>query len=132
MTDGLPSPIVDSVPAQAWFTFEVGVGNMIKTVIQISAAGATTLNSSPNTFTDVYVDTVAAAGAIAITMPLTSGLIIGQEWTFKDKTGAAATNPITILPNTGQLIDGGTGFTINSNFGNIALIWTGTEFNIKI
>lgn len=132
MTDGLPAPIVDSVPAQAWYTFEVGIGNMIKTVIQISASGPTTLNSSPNTFTDVYVDTVAAGGAVAITMPLTSGLIEGQEWTFKDTTGAAATNPVSILPNVGQSIDGGTGFTINSNFGNIALIWTGSEFSIKI
>ena len=51
----------------------------------------------------------------------------GQTFSFKDSQGNCATYPIVITaPN----IDGGTTFTLNVNYAQIALTWNGTSWSV--
>src|SRR5215469_5352713 len=62
----LPPPLVDFVPTLQWYTLQAGLGNMLKKITTIVAAGASQLNGSPSTYNEVYVN---APGPVTITMP---------------------------------------------------------------
>jgi hypothetical protein len=66
------------------------------------------------------------AGALAISL-VTTNFIVGQVITFKDESGAAFTNNITITPTSGT-IDGAATFVINTNYQAINLIFNGTNY----
>lgn len=124
----LPAPLVDLVPLLTWYDLLEGAGKVLKDIISIISAGPTQLPAATNTFVDVNVK---ATGAVTVTMPLQALLLTGQEWTIKDTSGHADTNPITILTNNADAIDGGTQFQINFPYGSLGLVWNGTSFSIK-
>jgi len=126
----LPPPLVDFVPTLQWYTLQAGLGNMLKKITTIVAAGASQLNGSPSTYNEVYVN---APGPVTITMPHDNLLIQGQEWSIKDASGHAFTNNITVVPSTStDRIDGAGQFVLNSNWASLTLTWNGTGYSIKV
>jgi hypothetical protein len=124
----LPSPLVDVVQPLTWFDLQEGPANVQKTITTITLAGSTTLPLSTTTLNDVYVN---APGLVTIVMPLEVNLAVGQQWVFKDISGQASTNVITIQPNSGENdIDNQTSFQINFNYGALTITWNGTSFSI--
>lgn len=123
----LPSPLVDFVPGLTWFGLQEGAAAMLKDLITIDTAGDTVLPSSPATFIEVYIN---APGAVNITLPLQSLLIQGQQWTFKDTSGLAEVNQITIQTADSDEIDGGSSWLIDFGYGSVTLTWNGTAFSI--
>lgn len=123
MPDLVP-PLVDFIPTLAWFKLVEGSASVLKQIITISAPGPTTLPAAIGTFTDVYVN---AAGAVNITMPASGILVQGQEWLFKDTSGKADVNPITI---TAGLVDGDSYFQINIPWGSVRFAWNGFTWSI--
>lgn len=48
---------------------------------------------------------------------------------IKDTKGDAGTNPITIVDDAGKTFDGATQLLINTPYGAVQLMWTGTEWS---
>lgn len=102
--------------------------NVQKAIEQVSASSAsqaitpTGVNVSPYavlvTDTVLYVDT--AGGPITINLA-TGSSRGGIPLTVKDITGHAAANPITIVPNGGETIDGQANYPIGNDFGGVRL-----------
>lgn len=128
MADLVP-PLVDFVPPLTWFTLQEGTGNLLKTLITITALGTTQLPGSPSTYTDIYVN---APGVVNVVLPLISQMFEGQEWLVKDISGAAGTNQITVQVGDAYQIEGYSSFVINNNYGYMSFIWTGTGFSTRI
>lgn len=63
-------------------------------------------------FPDYFVF-INFAGAVAITLPPPTN---GRQVSIKDISGLAATNVITVLPNSGELIDGQSSQLLNTNY----------------
>jgi hypothetical protein len=95
-------------------------------------------NPSPVAVTDVATATYTAlptdyflcvltVGPVTITLP--TG-ILGTVYIVKDCAGNAQLAPITIQGTSGQLIDGSTTATINTNYGSVTFVFDGTEWNI--
>ena len=79
--------------------------------------------SVPSTASFVGVDTTSLK---TITMPLTS-LRQGRVITFKDQTGNAATNPITLTAAGSDTFEGSrTQYVINTPYGSVTFICKGT------
>lgn len=68
------------------------------------------------------------AGALAISLVATN-FVKGQVLTFKDESGAAAVNNITITPTAGT-IDGAASYVMSINYQAINVIFDGTNFFI--
>jgi hypothetical protein len=89
-------------------------------VTQVTTSTYTTLNTD-------YVLSCNRAGAIAI--GLISSPETGKVYRFKDISGAAASNNITITPASGN-IDGSASYVLNTNYGAIDVIYTGSQWSI--
>ncbi len=63
-----------------------------------------------------------------ITLPLTTTLRDGKKMIFKDESGNASSNPVTISSWTGSLIDGATSSTISTDHGYTSLIKRGDNW----
>lgn len=112
------------------------------TAIQITAGGA--LVSSPGAVqsyellaassdftispaaTTVYY-TVDTSAARTLTLPLANAVAAGRIFFFKDTDGTANTNPITLLRQGSDLIDGGTSTVMNSNYGLVKVVGDGVS-----
>jgi hypothetical protein len=130
VSSDLPPPLVDYVPPLQWYTLQAGTGNMLKKIVNITAAGHTILNGSPATYNEVYVN--APAPGVSISMPLEAQLIAGQEWAIKDEAGTALANNITVQPyTTGVLIDGRPTFVLDGNYASLTMTWNGVGFSVK-
>lgn len=78
------------------------------------------------------------AGAVTINLPATNtGNALAQPrpgagslLTPKDISGAAATNNITLVPASGETIDGASSKVINTNYGFFTLLSNGTGWNV--
>ena len=68
------------------------------------------------------------AGALAISLVATD-IVKGQVFTFKDESGAAGANNITITPTSGT-IDGGATYVMSTNYQAINVTFDGTNFFI--
>lgn len=75
-----------------------------------------------------YTYLITTSAPVAVTLPSPTGLA-GQKWIFKDKTGLAHTNNITITPTSGT-IAGGSNYIINNNYGFVELITDGTNWYV--
>lgn len=78
--------------------------------------------------TDAIVGVSSTAAPRTLTMP-NSDLITGQVWTFKDESGGAATNNITVNGN-GLNIDGAATYAITTNYGAVSIYYNGSNFFI--
>lgn len=72
---------------------------------------------------------------LAVDVPGPSSLIlpialVGTTFVFKDVSGDASTNPITITPSGGFSIDGNISYIIDSDFGSITLVRNTLEWNV--
>jgi len=77
---------------------------------------------------DVLVaKTGITGGGDAITIPNNATLRDGRSITFKDESGTATANNITITA-TGLTIDGAANYVINVNFGKVTLYSDGTNW----
>jgi hypothetical protein len=82
--------------------------------------------------TDQYFGTTRpSTGALTVTLPLGSTLTAGRQYVIKDESGnaGAAGRNITIARSGSDLIDGATSRVINSNYGSLTVMWTGTTWS---
>ncbi len=89
---------------------------------------AVTSSSATLTATTGKLIRVNYAGAVAITLPAASAVPANDVWfVFKDESGAAGTNTITISRAGADTIDGATSATITTNYGKIGLYSDGVS-----
>lgn len=98
-------------------------GNVL--VIKKTAVSYNVLN------TDYYIGITDTTAARTMTLPASglTGNKIGQTYIFKDESGGAATNNITITASSGT-IDGAASAVINTNYGSIKIVYDGTNYFI--
>jgi hypothetical protein len=99
----------------------IGTGMLIEQYVQ-TAVSYQVLN------TDAIVGVSSTAAPRTLTMPASS-LVTGQRWTFKDESGGAAANNITISGN-GKNIDGAATYVITTNYGSVDVYYNGSQFYI--
>ena len=104
------NPTISYIPTQS--------GNITQVTLQ--AAGYTIALSD----SFVGIDTSVSRTVNMYATPYT-----GLTYTIADVTGSAATNNITVNGN-GSNIDGSSSHTINSNYGSITLVYTGTIWKV--
>lgn len=115
------------------FGFNVILSGGTTTISQGVVFGA--LSTQTTDFTTGYSDHLilvdVTTGGAPITAQLVNDPIPGQEYVFKDSTGAAATHNITVSGTvSGKNIDGATTSVINVNYGSLTLIYNGVQWNV--
>jgi len=105
-----PGPVAGVIPADSRI-----IDNYTQTAISYQVLG-----------TDAIVGVTSTAAARTLTMPIV-GIVAGQTWRFKDESGGAATNNITVNGN-GYNIDGAATYVININYGAIDIYFSGSAF----
>jgi hypothetical protein len=99
-----------------------GAGNQIVTVRTAVATPVVVVN------TDDVVD-IAVPGPVAVAVALPAG-VTGRVFNIKDGLGlASVATPITITPLAGT-IDGAATATIDTPYGSLTLVYTGTQWII--
>ena len=73
-----------------------------------------------------YLDTDTGS-SVTYTLPAANAVSAGRFYEFKDSTGGAAANPITINRAGADTVDGGTQYIISQNYGSIRLVSDGTS-----
>ena len=103
--------------------------------ITISATGIQTLSVRTAIVTPVTVTnaddvvSVEVPGPVAVAVTLPAG-VNGRVFNIKDGLGLAApATPITVTPSAGT-IDGSATATINSPYGSLTLVYSGTEWKV--
>lgn len=131
LTDGTNTYLSGS----GFATLSVGFNITLSGGITNTTQGVVTssINAKNANFLCVYADyfyPIDTSGT-AITATLMNNPITGQQLIFKDNTGNAATNAITISGVTSaKNIDGLTTYVMNIPFGSVTLIYNGTQWNI--
>ena len=80
-------------------------------------------------------DILAADYFLGVNIPIASSVVlpigvpVGTVYIVKDTSGLAFTNPITVTALT-STIDGGTSYTLNTNYGSITLIRSSLEWSV--
>lgn len=74
----------------------------------------------------VEVDNVALSRTI--NLPSASRAGIGRMYIIKDISGSALTTTIAVTPQTGELINGDTGSSVNTNYGSLRLFCDGSNW----
>lgn len=77
---------------------------------------------------DFYVGITSTAAARTMTLPPIASLPVRKVYIFKDESGGAGTNSITIDGNSAETIDGVTTKLINSNYGFLRIIKNGSNW----
>ena len=95
-------------------------GTLIAPIRTVTASGAVTVSAA----TDYYICVDKGTGA-ATTVNLPASPTTGLTYVIKDCKGDAATNNITITPNSGN-IDNTSTYVISTNLASVAVIYNGT------
>jgi hypothetical protein len=109
-------------PGPIFSTVNTGTGMLIR---QYRATGISTQVLA----TDSIIG--CTANGLTITMPLaSSGIVTGQQWTIKDESLLAGSNPIVINGNGAAILGGNSSgtFAINTNGGSCDLYFNGLNF----
>jgi len=125
-----------------------GTGTSTNGTVNLQVGGVTTASLVTNKFVTnkgrrrnvtpitanypvVTSDDIIAVGTLSagITVTLPSSPTTGDSYDIKDTVGGAATNSITVSGN-GNNIDGAANFTINTNYGSVTVVFTGTVWSI--
>jgi len=89
------------------------------------------VSSSPvNVQLSQYYIGINTSVARIVNLPAAATAGAGKMYVFKDETGNAATNNITIDPNGAELIDGAASYVMAVNRESITVICTGTGWQI--
>jgi hypothetical protein len=67
---------------------------------------------------------------VTVNLPQGSTLSTGKTYVIKDESGSAAVDHITVLPYSGNLIDGQTSLSMVVNYLAVTLLWTGSKWSI--
>lgn len=113
-----------------------GSGRGSLRVLGLNATGAmvlplavkTTAGAYDVTATD-YIVVINKASGEATTVNLPGSPATGRVLIVKDGKGDAAANNITLTPAAGT-IDGGASVVITSNYGSVAVVYNGTQWNV--
>jgi hypothetical protein len=97
-----------------------------KSVSVITAVGAVTVTTGMN----IVILNKTSGAATTVNLPSGSSSGTGKMFVVKDGKGDAATNNITVTPNGGDTIDGGSTYVLNTNYEAATFIWNGTQWNI--
>jgi hypothetical protein len=110
----------------------IASGNEIQITLNKSfVIGFTSVTTTPYVVlsTDNFLGVTTSA--LAITVELPNAPATGRIFIIKDSTGDSATNPITITTVGGSVdIDGGTSYTINTDYEAINVLFDGTGYEI--
>lgn len=132
---------VQSIASDTSLTLAQGFGGSSASGITLYASGwieapgsssnNTTITSVSTTYTANASDNIILADttSIAFTIFLPLSPAHTQHITIKDFNGNASINNIVVDGN-GNNIDGNSIFTMNSNYGNLDLLWNGTSWSI--
>ena len=100
-------------------------GSFILPTRVVIASGAVTVSAT----TDYIVEVDKTSGAATVVnLPATPAT--GLTYVIKDGKGDAATNPITITPNAGN-IDGSSTYVININYGSATISYDATKWIVQ-
>lgn len=91
----------------------------------ITTGTGTTLTTALGNNGKVLVINVASAFTVNLPNATAPFTVV-----VKDGSGAAATNNITITPDGTDLIDGAANYVINTNYGSVTLVYSGTDWYI--
>lgn len=110
------------------FTFATGGQAFPFTKIGLNLVPLTTQTGATyNALPSDHIININHAGVV--TVNLTNSAVTGQWFRIKDKSGAAVTNNITIVPGSGN-IDGAANFKINTNYGSADFIFDGANWGV--
>lgn len=76
---------------------------------------------------NVVITELAAPGAVTVNLP--AG-VTGQTFAIIDGTGDAASNNITIDPNSSETINGSSTYVINVNNGGVHIVYDGSDWKV--
>jgi hypothetical protein len=129
--DGIQLQPTSNVNGGTWISIAplggVAAGSQ---TITLSTLGNTVKGQATNygaQITDYYI---GCSAGITVTLPNGATLTAGKQYVIKDESGNAAVNHITIVPYTGDLIDGQTSLVFVINYGSVTLYWTGSAWSI--
>lgn len=97
----------------------LGINRSVGTTIVFGASPYTVLS------TDDFLPVNSSGGNITVNLP--SSPITGKGYTIADTSGTSGTNSITINGNGFQIIGNGS-YVINSNYGELTVIFNGTNW----
>lgn len=99
----------------------------LKPMVLNVTAGTTV--GTPNGDASVFV--VQGRGILGpTTLQLPTTPTLGQTLSVKDVFGGASTNPVTIVPPPGVLIDGAMNAVIDADYGSLGISWNGTGWSL--
>lgn len=88
-----------------------------------------TTSGAYNVGANDYIVVINKASGEATTVNLPGSPATGRVLIVKDGKGDAAANNITLTPAAGT-IDGGASVVITSNYGSVAIVYNGTQWNV--
>jgi len=94
--------------------------------VKVRSSAASTVTASATT--DYFFCLDPTSNTIGLALPASPAT--GLSYLVKDCTGKAATNSITITPNSGN-IDGSATFVMSTNYQSIAITYTGSQWSIN-
>lgn len=80
--------------------------------------------------TDYYIGITSTAAARTVTLPTVAASFEGKVFVIKDESGGAGTNNITIEGDGAETIDGAANKVINTNYGAVSVICTGSAWMV--
>jgi hypothetical protein len=129
--DGIQLQPTSNVNGGTWISIAplggVAAGSQ---TITLSTLGNTIKNQNTNysaQITDYYI---GCSAGITVNLPLGATLTAGKQYVIKDESGNAAVNHITILPYSGDLVDGQSSIILVVNYGAVTLYWSGTFWSV--
>lgn len=118
-------PPVGNPPDGYVIAFNAADGYYIaKPPSKISIIATVVQAQNPYTATSEDLTLVSHTGIFTVNLPISPPA--GTNLIIKDFSGNAATNNITV--SSGQLIDGSATYLINTNFGIVRVVFTGTTW----
>ena len=108
----------------------LGGGAAASQTITLSTLGNTVTGRNTDYDAQIADYYIGCSAGITVTLPQGLTLTAGKQYVIKDESGQAATNHITIVPYSGNLIDGQSSLTLVINYGAVSLYWTGSTWSI--
>jgi uncharacterized protein Veg len=93
----------------------------------MTMSGSITISPSPSTDIEyIPVDSLASESPIILSLPASSGIADGKVIHIKDEGGNATGNQIQINANSGDKIEGGSSYSISTNYGSVTIVKSST------
>jgi hypothetical protein len=127
---GIYFPAADQVAVACGGEQKVAYTADTTTHLEAQRFTVTEVAAGPYSVTDAhYAFMIDTSVAITFNLPTAVGRT-GQVYVFKDRTGGAAANNVTITPSGAETVDGGATLVINANKGTYTIMSNGTNWFI--